>query len=235
MKENIFKFKHFSIRQSTSPLKVGTDAMLLGSCCHAKNVKRVLDVGTGTGVLALMMAQKFDGATIDAIDISESALIDCMFNFEQSDWSDRLIASKIPIEKYTSGNYDLIICNPPFYDNGLLSSREEVNIAKHTNKFSKSLFFAKVSSILNDSGSCWIIVPTTTVDSWIDSAKNNNCYLRQKIVCNSKPNYSQRTILEFSINQVDKISISQLLIRNNDNSYSEQYKNLTVDFHGKAL
>lgn len=230
-----FHFKQFTIQQSNSALKVGTDAMLLGAFIDQKSAKSILDIGTGTGVLALMAKQKNPTALVTAIDIDDNSLIDCAHNFENSKWKDDLICLKMDFTDLdTTIQYDCIICNPPFYENSLPSATAKNNRAKHTIDFSLDALFTKVKSLLNPSGQFWIILPATSSDKWKTFASAIKLFPTKEIVLFGKENNPKRIIYRFELNN-KPIEKTSLIIRYQDNSYSKEYIELTKDFHNKII
>lgn len=230
-----FHFKQFTIQQSNSALKVGTDAMMLGAFLEDISAKNILDIGTGTGVLALMAKQKNPTAIVTAIDIDDNSLIDCVHNFENSKWKEDLICLKKNFNELDATlKYDSIICNPPFYENSLLSDTAKNNRAKHTVDFSLEALFTKVQSLLNPNGQFWVILPAATSDKWKVFANSIKLFPTKEIVLFGKENNPKRIIYRFEL--ISKpIEKTSLIIRNQDNSYSKEYIELTKDFHNKNI
>lgn len=230
-----FSFKHFSVEQSNSALKVGTDAMVLGAFIDTENANNSLDIGSGTGVLSLMIAQKNPTIHVTAIEIDELSCLDCLRNFLNSPWNNRLslLNSNFLTENF-SGAFDLIFSNPPFYENSLINSDTRKAKAKHESHLSFYLLFEKVSKILSEIGNFWIIMPCENANKWIENASEYRLYCIQKINIFAKPNSMKRTILVFSKIKSEML-LSDFIIRNNDNSYSDDYIQLTKEFHSKVL
>lgn len=230
-----FSFKHFSVEQSNSALKVGTDAMVLGAFIDAENANNSLDIGSGTGVLSLMIAQKNPTIHVTAIEIDELSCLDCLRNFLNSPWNNRLnLLNSNFLTQNFSGTFDLIFSNPPFYENSLINSDTRKAKAKHESHLSFYLLFEKVSKILSEIGTFWIIMPYENANKWIENASEYSLYCIQKINIFAKPNSMKRTILVFSKIKSEML-LSDFIIRNNNNSYSDEYIQLTKDFHSKVL
>lgn len=230
-----FSFKHFSVEQSNSALKVGTDAMVLGAFIDAENANNSLDIGSGTGVLSLMIAQKNPTIHVTAIEIDELSCLDCLRNFLNSPWNNRLnLLNSNFLTQNFSGTFDLIFSNPPFYENSLINSDTRKAKAKHESHLSFYLLFEKVSKILSEIGTFWIIMPYENANKWIENASEYRLYCIQKINIFAKPNSMKRTILVFSKIKSEML-LSDFIIRNNDNSYSDHYIQLTKEFHSKVL
>tara|TARA_B100001057_G_scaffold427116_1_gene451668 strand:+ start:496 stop:1209 length:714 start_codon:yes stop_codon:yes gene_type:complete len=231
-----FQFKYFTISQKRAALKVGTDSMLLGALVNAISPKYALDLGAGTGVLSLMLCQKFPSLHVDAIEIEEGAYQDCLMNFQESRWSDQLNAMQGDYFNHLfSKSYDLIISNPPFYIEQAADIKRESELAKHTSKEGLCMFILRIKSLLAVDGSCWMIIPYTQFDLLTDYLKKASLHINHCVFIDakkSKPN--SRVVIEIS-NSVAGINTSRLVIRNEDNTYSDSYINLTKEFHSKEL
>lgn len=231
-----FRFKHFSIRQSHSALKVGTDAMVLGAIIRDSHPKTVLDIGTGTGVLALMMAQKFPNAHLTAIDNDSESLKDCNYNVLASDWGARFEVAQADVFDYTPSHlFDLIVCNPPYYEDALLPEKARTTNAKHTHRFSLEHLFEKVKAWLKPEGRYWMILPNVTFSKWEAHAQSIGLYVQVQIDVQGKPGQGVRTVACFTLQPVECPVTDVLVIRNADNTYTDQYKLLTADFHDRNL
>jgi len=227
-----FHFKKFTIHQSNSALKVGTDAMVLGTLVKANNPQNILDIGTGNGVLALMMAQKFPNAKITGIDNDSLSLLDCSKNFEGSEWKNRLSFSEISIFHFkNSSKFDLIVCNPPFYETTLQSENARVANSKHcTKQFIKELI-TKSFELLKENGNFWIIYPFLTASEIESYSRSIGYFIKHKITVFAKPNIEKRMIYCLSKEEMVTIIEESILLRNENNQYSDEYKELTFDFH----
>lgn len=231
-----FDFKEFSVTQARSALKVGTDAMLLGAIAHHENPKNILDVGTGTGVLALMLAQKYPTAQIHAIDIDSNSLLDCQENFENSPWAANLSQSLIDFNRFeTTTKFDLIIRNPPFYENGLKGENERNNLAKHESDNLISELFVKSKELLTNHGILWLILPYASSENWIEFAQKNGLYLVENHTIFAKTERPKRSVLAFGTEAIAPGKLLELIVRTDLGGYTEEYKVLTKDFHSKEL
>lgn len=209
--------------------------MLLGASVAENMYSSILDIGTGTGVLALMAKQKNPTATVEAIDIDESSLIDCRINFEHSPWKSDLKCLNQNIFNFTtSQSFDCIICNPPYYENGLLSASESVNRTKHAVDFSLENLFIKVRSLLCENGHFRLILPYSSAEKWSLFGESAGFFLIERITIFGKPDLPKRSILIFGLKKQPLIERS-IVVRNADNSYTEIYKELTSEFHNKTI
>ena len=228
----MFHFKHFSIQQENSSLKVGTDAMLLGALISSKNHLKGLDVGTGCGVLSLMVAQKNHSIEIDAIDIDENNLVDAASNFKNSNFSERLTAVNTDFTSTKfKHQYDLIFSNPPFYEDGLKNENVREANAKHESSLPIHLLIQKAFDLLTSEGDFWIILPFTNYLKWRAFSISIGFYLNECIVVHGKPNIPKRVV--FCLSKKEQTTKETILtIRDNKNHYTDQYIDLTVDYHG---
>jgi tRNA1Val (adenine37-N6)-methyltransferase len=229
---SVFRFKQFDVKQTNNPLKVGTDAMLLGAFIDASTKKRGLDLGTGTGVLSLMVAQKNTEIQLDAIEINSLAAEECSFNFEQSVWSIRLHCLegdylKIDFQK----PYDLIFSNPPYHLESIIGEDLDYNRAKHSDSNELAELVHLVNRILSEDGDFWLILPFQLTTYIQKIAEDNKLFCKQLIQIHAKENKrNTRVICQFQKKQ-SNLSVSDFYIRNADNSYTEAYIQLTKDFH----
>lgn len=230
-----FHFKHFSVQQTHSALKVGTDAMILGAFVSGENHTHILDIGTGCGVLALMMAQKFQNATIVGIDTDATSLIDCKHNFENSNWNNRLSAIHKDIFDYScEQQFDLIVCNPPFYETTLKNQDERIANAKHGSKVFITDLLKKVVELLTENGLFWMIYSIENATELAKVSMESGLFFQQEIILLGKPNSPKRMIYCFSKEEIKPIIKNSLTIRTNDNSYTEEYKLITKDYHSES-
>lgn len=232
---SVFQFKHFQIYQENTALKVGTDSMLLGALCHWNNPKRLLDIGTGTGVLALMCAQRFAFKEIVGIEISDKSIIDSQINAENNPFSSEISIVNQRIQDYDSNEkFDAIISNPPFFENSSKNQNEHKSLARHTESLSFSELIQSISRLLSAEGKAWIILPFESKENIIQLAKENELFVSDQITLLGKPNKPARAILSFC-KQITDIHSSSICIRTEDGAYTDEYKVLTQEFHDRAL
>ncbi len=241
---SVFLFKQFNIKQEISAMKVGTDAMLLGSLVRVIEPATILDVGAGTGVLALMMAQRFSEAKIQAIEVDTASAQEAQYNFDHSPWKDRL---KTIEADFLSSNFehsfDLIISNPPYYQSRLENDDPRKSQARHESALPMKAMLEKVANLLTDEGSFWVIVPAEVCELWIRTAAAS--YLECATIISifgKEGGEMKRTILEFKAHSVKSLENkpesrcdSSITIRNTDGSYTDQYIDLTKAFHYNSL
>jgi tRNA1Val (adenine37-N6)-methyltransferase len=229
-----FNFRQFSVAQAKSAMKVGTDAVLLGCMIEIHKERRCLEMGSGTGVISLMLAQRFDRITIDAIEIDRDAFEESSFNFSNSPWTERLQSRNDdfflwnPLEKY-----DLIFSNPPFYVNTLQPDDERLAISKHA-LFSFQDFLKKANVLLNDSGVLWLIVTVELADVLVKSSCDSGFYPGCLIRIYGRPGKHSRTILCLSKVKCE-MHTKDFVVRTDEGAYSEEYILLTRDFHDREI
>lgn len=229
-----FRFKHFNIEQPDAALKVGTDAMVLGALCSFPNNARLLDVGTGTGVLALMCCQRFSPQEIIAIDMVESAVTCAQNNFNQATFKHVPKAIHSSLQAFKSETFDGIICNPPYFINSSKNANEQKRLARHTDELSFQDLAIHSKRLLSEQGEIWLICPYDSQEEMSAAFLALDFYLSTNITIQGKPDSPTRSILNFS--KIPKqLNEKSLTIRNSDGTYSQAYITLTVDFHDRAL
>ena len=211
-------------------MKINTDGVLLGALADAVNPTSVLDIGTGTGVIALMLAQKFAKATVDAVEIDKSAAQTAANNFESSPFFERMTLHSESFEKYFDNNpqikHDLIVSNPPFFLNSLKSPFEEKSLAKHTDIEFFEKLTAMAASHLSKNGSFWLILPLISSEMVISLAKVYGLFGHQVINIRSYVESApHRCIISFKSFDVPA-GRSDFVIYASSKLYSEAYKTL---------
>lgn len=231
----MFHFKHFSVKQANSALKVGTDAMLLGACVFAENATSCLDIGAGTGVISLMLAHKNPALEITAVEIDTASVIDCQANFSNSKWNKNLTCIAEDFLTWQADQqYDLIVSNPPFYQNSLLSNNTLTAQSKHAVFLPFEQLFDKVSRLLAENGVFWLIVPFQDLEFVREFGNNNHLMCSQQISIEGKPGKPVRVILAFQKNKQHLVK-QVICIRSENGNYTSQYIELTKEFHSKNL
>lgn len=232
-KYNRFEFKQFTVTQAQSAMKIGTDGVILGAMAGTGCAPlRILDVGTGTGLIALMMAQRFSNATVDALDIDPLAAAEATLNFNYSEFNRRLTCVSCDFLEFDSGSqYDLIVSNPPFFKEDLQSPDFRRAVARHESSLPLDKFFKKGAGLLSSSGTIWVILPVNVVDEarFEASLAGLNCLYECEVsTVESKP--PKRVVLAVGFAQA-KLVKTTLMIRNANNDYSPEYLLLTKDFY----
>lgn len=175
-----FQFKQFRVDQSLAAMKVCTEACVFGALTEADNPGRILDIGTGTGLLSLMAAQQFSCA-IDAVEMEEGAYRQAMINFKASPWSDRLAIFHTSIQEFTpSHQYDLILCNPPFFSDHLQSPSKARNMAMHNHTLPHSDLAEAIQGLLTESGLAYVLHPPSEAIMFDSLANGKDLYVQQR-------------------------------------------------------
>ena len=228
----MFKFKQFTIQQDKCAMKVGTDGVLLGAWANCKKASSVLDIGTGTGLIALMIAQRNTTCQITAIDINEEAITQAQENVDNSPWNDRitLIHSDFKTIK-DQKKYDLIVSNPPFFENSLICEDNKRTLARHTTEFSYDDFFAFAEKHLNKNGILSMVIPTEIFANCLILAQKYDFLLIRRTNVLPTPNKpTKRLLLEFSQDYQPTVQ-SDLIIETARHQYTEDFKALTKEFY----
>jgi tRNA1Val (adenine37-N6)-methyltransferase len=233
MSENTFRFKQFTVHQDKCAMKVGTDAVLLGSWINPGSAASILDIGTGTGLLALMLAQR-SFAVIDAIDIDEGACLQARENFRISPWFTRLFIHKVALQTYAdecSEKYDLIVSNPPYFHDASLPSVESRSTARHAGSLSFSELISGVKNLLAPDGRFCVVLPKKEGLEFMDLALANKLFchrlVRVKTVAD-KP--EKRLLMEFR-QSVGIPTTEEIVIQEDAHRYSRQYIELTEPYY----
>jgi tRNA1Val (adenine37-N6)-methyltransferase len=234
---SIFNFKQFTIQQDRCAMKVGTDSVLLGAWTPVENNPfSVLDIGAGTGILSLMLAQRSNAEQIDALEIDEEAYEQCVDNFENSPWDDRLFCFHAGLDEFVDDpedEYDLIISNPPFYTDEYKSG----NVSRDLARFEDALPFKDIieaaNLLLSENGIFSVIIPFKEEQKFIELAKHFELYSFKMTRVKGTPTTEiKRSLIAFS--RIEKeIFIDELIIETARHQFTEDYIALTKDFYLK--
>ncbi len=229
-----FSFKQFLIRQEHSAMKVCTDTCLFGALFSrwAREPQRILDIGTGTGILSLMAAQLFPNAHIDALEVASGACEDARRNFLESRFADRLRLIETPVQEFTPAEqYDLVVCNPPFFEEHLKSSKEEKNQAKHSTSLSKLELAQAIARLMHPNGQGMLLASTSGHESLEKVLNTSGISINQRLLMlNFELEKAFRIIYLVSFNQ-HKEQDCQLIIYNKEKEYSPEAISLLEPFY----
>ena len=233
-KNNIFRFKQFEVDQTGCAMKVNTDGVLLGVLTNAVSPKNVLDIGTGTGVIALILAQRFSSAKITAVEIDEKSACTASNNFANSMFNARLQLFHSSFEDYFQKNsgkkFDLIISNPPFFIDSLRSDDVLKGIARHTDQVFFENMLRDSANNLESQGELVLIVPVTISGLIQKLSLSFGLYLQKKTsICSFSDSLPHREILTFGCIDSD-LEITRFCIYSQPKIYSEEYKDYLKDF-----
>lgn len=241
-----FQFKQFTVAQDRCAMKIGTDGVLLGAWVSLENSpQNILDIGAGTGIIALQLAQRSLSETIDAIEIDDNAYEQCTDNFENAPWADRLFCYHASIQEFVSeitDSYDLIISNPPFYappaPEAAPAERESDKAdARKVARFTDSLPFehlvVSAAHLLSEQGTFAVILPKKEEENFIALASKNNLF--PKRICSVKgtpTSEEKRSLLEFTF-QKNEPTQESLIIETSRHQYTQDYIQLVQEFYLK--
>lgn len=229
-----FQFKQFTIHQDKCAMKVGTDGTLLGAWVNIASCKRILDVGTGTGLIALMVAQRNKEAVIDAIDIDADAYIQASDNVKNSPFSKQIHIHHASFQSFASEirpPYDLIISNPPYFANSLKSPEKKRNLARHNDTLPLFELINISSKLLSPHGRIAFILPYEGKDAILNQAALNNLHcIRQTNVIPTIGKEPKRLLIELSFDS-GHLTVENLTLEQTGNQRTEAYHMLTQDFY----
>ncbi len=234
MANTYFSFKQFTVNQDRTAMKVGTDGVLLGllstvPCSDAQ----VLDIGTGTGLVSLLLAQRFPDAVFDAIDIDSEAVKQAQENFAQSPFAPRLTAFEADINSFISSKkYNLIVSNPPFFVDATHCPDIRRTTARHNIAFSFEKMIANSRKMLADNGLLSLIIPTDFQDSLIAMCQAESLFLASKtVIFPNRVKPSKRTVLTFSLYKVVNVEMSSLTLEESPRVKTQEFSELVKDFY----
>lgn len=220
-------------------MKIGTDGILLGAWAQAERPGRILDIGTGTGLIALMMAQRFLSAIVDAVEIEPNAAEQAARSFSVSPWPKRLHLYHQSIQSFAAIGlhdkaYSLIVSNPPWFVDSLKSNKSSRNLARHTDSLGHEDLLNSVRLLLHRSGRFAVVLPFDESTSFVHSAHERNLFCRRQCLIRSKPGLSpNRILLEFeTVPAESPVILQELTIENEQHhDYTESFRLLTRDFY----
>lgn len=232
-----FVFKQFTIHQDQCAMKVGTDGVLLGAWTSLeRRPNSILDIGAGTGLIALQLAQRSSAETIDAIELDDDAYEQCVANFEASPWADRLFCYHAGFDEFVDEmdeTYDLIVSNPPFYSEDVTSGSESRDKARQSGSLPFEELVEGAAKLLNEDGIFTVIVPFKEESDFINLAKKEGLFPNRITRVKGNPNTNfKRSLMEFSFHAVEQ-DIDNLVIEEGRHQYTKEYIELTQAFYLK--
>ena len=228
-----FRFKQFAVEQDDVAMKVGTDGVLLGAWADCDGAKRILDIGTGTGLIALMLAQRNAEAEIHAVEIDETATHRARSNFDMSLWAERLEVENCAIQEFNPAEkFDLIVSNPPYFVDSLLPPDAKRSTARHTPDLSFEELDKAVCRLLDEDGRFALILPTTEFEKYLSITRLylvRRCDVYPKIGADVK-----RVMAEFTKREATAVKHETVTIEvEKRGDYTDEYRALTKDFYLK--
>ena len=228
-----FRFKQFEVWHDRCAQKVGTDGVLLGAWAKADECENILDIGTGSGLIALMMAQRAPKAKVVGIEIDEAAAQQAQENVSKSPFQSRIEIVQSDVRDYSSPvAFDCIVCNPPFFVEETLPDDSQRAMARHTAHLAFLELIEVVSRLISPTGTFNVILPTSSANDFVNQCFMNGLYLvrqcRISTVVNKKP---KRVMLSFSKTGKGDYNTETIVLQERDGSRSEAYQKLTEDFY----
>jgi tRNA1Val (adenine37-N6)-methyltransferase len=235
---SIFQFKQFAVNQDQCAMKIGTDGVLLGAWAPIDTrPNSILDIGTGTGIIALMLAQRCDAQQIDALEIDENAYEQAVDNFESSPWSDRLFCFHAGLDEFVEepeDEYDLIVSNPPFYTEDYFSNNEQRDLARFADAMPFEDLIEAADLLLSENGIFSVIIPFKEEASFIALAEKYELYpIKITRVKGTPTTEIKRSLLAFKRFELPVLLANELIIETARHQYTPEYMELTKDFYLK--
>ena len=240
---NQFRFKQFTILQDRCAMKVGTDGTLLGAWVDLSGAEKILDIGTGTGLIALMLAQRspqglgiLSPVNIDAVEIDLNSSIQARENVERSPWSNRVKVENYSIQKYTDicqKRYDLIVSNPPFFENASKAAKRARTVARHTDFLSQVDLLQAAVKLLSKTGKLAVIYPVEQAQNFQKMAEDFGLFCQRKLDVKPMPEIpTKRILMELSKNKLP-LQENTLIIAAKQYIYTPEFITLIKDFYLK--
>jgi tRNA1Val (adenine37-N6)-methyltransferase len=230
----VFRFKQFSIKHDRCAMKVGTDGVLLGALTDVHHASSILDIGTGSGVIAIMLAQRC-GAKIEGIEVDEASAVQARQNAASSPWHERITIKHKSFQEYFPNNhkrFDVVVCNPPFFPAHLKSPDHSRNVVRHDVSLNYPELITGVRQVMKPSGKWWLILPFTETARFLTIAKDEGFYLiHEHIIFPKAGKRPHRKIISLITENPGPSARSILTIRSTDNNYTEEYKKLTRPYY----
>lgn len=229
-----FEFKQFTVFHDKCAMKVGTDGVLLGAWAPVEKAKRILDIGTGTGLIALQLAQRNPSAMITAIEIDPAAAEQAQENVSRSPWADRIEIIRNDFRLYSpEGKFDLIISNPPYFVDSLKCPDEQRSKARHTGGLNYDLLLRHSAHLLWEQGAVSVIIPSEAEKTVIDTAWKYKLFASHCLRVFTKPGKPCRRVLLTFVFQEQECTEESICIETERHKYTSEYIALTRDFYLK--
>ena len=235
---SIFQFKQFAVNQDQCAMKIGTDGVLLGAWAPIDTrPNSILDIGTGTGIIALMLAQRCDSQQIDALEIDENAYEQAVDNFESSPWSDRLFCFHAGLDEFVEepeDEYDLIVSNPPFYVEDYRSDNAQRDLARFQEAMPFEDLVEAAALLLSENGIFAVITPFKEEEKFLELAKEYELFpIKITRVKGTHETQIVRSLLAFRRYELAVLTADELVIEINRHEYTDDYIALTKEFYLK--
>lgn len=232
MSNSFFHFKQFSILSQEKGLKVNTDACLLGAIASHTNPQFCLDIGTGTGVIAMFLAQRFPNCKVKAIEIEEAVKEQAELNINSSKFKDRIKVVHADFLKWEANSkFDLIVCNPPYFSNHLKKGESEKNTAIHNQTLDFPSLIEHLKTMMHHESNFFLILPSIEMKSFVDIAISKKLYPKDIISIFNLPGKHFRSVACFSLKENDEMRKHELNLKESDGSNSDEFSRLMQDFY----
>lgn len=230
-----FSFKQFTVYHDKCAMKVGIDGVLLGSWADVSEAKQILDIGTGTGLIALMIAQRNNEALVDAIDIDAGAVLQATENVRNSPWSERIRLYEVALQNFDNvAKYDLIVSNPPYFVNSTKAPEEDRTTARHTDSLAHEELILNSKKHLLPSGKLCIILPVNEGLQCVEFAAGTGLYCSKQVTVFPKPGAAaKRLLLEFTLRNVPTEYSDLTIESEHRHHYSPEFTQLAKEFYLK--
>ena len=229
-----FFFKKFGLFHHRSTMKIGTDAILLARWVEVSENDDVLDIGTGCGLIPLMLAQK-GIKTADAVEIDKDSYEEAAQNFSNSAWNSRIAAINDDIKQYAdvcTKKYDLVVSNPPFFFGDNIPEKAKKGLARHTNTLSYSDLLASVKKVMKTDGRFALVLPARESATFLQEAENQGFFLEKEMkIVPIEGKEANRINMQLVVNQVDKTESETFVLRHPDHSFTKEYKDFLKDYY----
>ena len=238
MPNEYFQFKQFRILQEHSGLKVTTDACAFGAWVANiiqmmdQEPKRILDIGSGTGILSLMLAQITEKSLITAVEINEEGCDEANNNFKNSPWSDRLNCHQSPIQNFGSNHpFDLIICNPPFFSDSQKGKLAAKNLALHDQQLPMDELIESIHQLLAKNGTCYMLYPEREMNAFTSQAAKSGLHTHQYVYLKNELNQPIFRVMRRFGFEREEVTATELIIRERSGKYTANFWELMQDFY----
>lgn len=236
MANTYFQFKKFIIHHDRCAMKVGTDGVLLGAWANAENARRILDIGVGSGLISLMLAQRYSSANIVGIDIDEDAIVQAKENAELSPWKDRIelfVADVCEFSKNENMQFGAIVSNPPYFEEKVHCPDGQRNAARHTQGLSFADLLDSAKRLLAPEGGFSVVLPSNAYDTFVSLAAERHLYVRRCTKVFTKPGIPAKRVLVELGHGIVRAKLHDLYIEVAPRIHSDEYVALTKDFYLK--
>lgn len=231
---DVFYFKQFCLKDDRSTMRVGTDAVLLGAAVDIIGARNILEIGTGCGIIALMMAQR-SNAMIDAIEIDADSVRQAQENVTASPWQEKIRIIHSSLQEFSRSNtkkYDLVISNPPYFSQSLKSGNERKDISRHDDQLNFKELIIHSKELMTKSGNLWVVLPVKESTDFIDTATKHDLFVNYKLLFIPKKGKApNRNVLQFTKEKPAGIFENVMVHRNTDGTFSRDFIQFMQDYY----